>query len=581
MGEPVQGAEGAYAELRHLIIGPEQETIAALRDRVEDRAQRIRDVGDVLPEAAALRGDDAALSRALAPAVEEALIASVRANPNTLADVLFPVMGPAIRKSLAQFIASMLEGMNRTLEQSVSLQGLLWRWEAFRTGKSFAEVVLLHTLEFRTEQIFLIHKNTGLPILHVASDEVRDEVQDADMVSGMLTAIRDFVQDAFKSHKTESLDRLRVGELEVWVEQGPQAVLAAVIRGSAPRDLHTEFQEVLERVHLRFGRLLETFDGDTSAFTTAQPDLESCLRTGYRTQPRRRRMSPALAGVLVVLALVGLWWGVTSLVEARRWNGYIAQLRQEPGLLVVAERSRWGTYHVAGLRDPLARDPLAMIAASGLDASRVESRWETYHAATPAFVLARAREVLQPPAGVDLTFTNGTLRARGGAEAAWVAQARVVSRLIPGVAAFEHDPTLEAVVARLTPTIEGCRIYFSREGVTPLPEQRCNWPEVISALRELAVAAASAGRVVSLAVVGFADITGAPDTNDVLSRARAEGVRDTILSAGIAGLHVQAIGRGARTPAAGQSLADDRHVSFSVTIGGSEPATAPPASTRP
>ena len=47
------------------------------------------------------------------------------------------------------------------------------------------------------------------------------------MVSGMLTAIRDFVQDAFKSQSaTESLDTLRVGELEVWVEQGPHAVLA-------------------------------------------------------------------------------------------------------------------------------------------------------------------------------------------------------------------------------------------------------------------------------------------------------------------------------------------------------------------
>jgi OOP family OmpA-OmpF porin len=580
MAEPAQEANGQFAELRHLIIGPEQETIAALRDRVEDRAQRIRDVGDVLPEAAALRGDDAALSRALAPAVEEALIASVRANPATLADVLFPVMGPAIRKSLAQFIASMLEGMNRTLEQSVSLQGLLWRWEAFRTGKSFAEVVLLHTLVYRTEQIFLIHRTTGLPLLHVAASEVRDAVQDADMVSGMLTAIRDFVQDAFKGDKTESLDRLRVGDLEVWVEQGPQAVLAAVIRGTAPKDLHIEFQEVLERVHVRFGRLLDTFDGDTSPFATAQPDLESCLRTGYRTQPRRRRMSPALATVLIVLALLGAWWAISSFVEARRWSAYVARLREEPGLLVVAERSRWGTHHVAGLRDPLARDPLAMLAGTGLDASRIESRWETYHATVPAFVLARARDVLQPPPGVELNFEDGTLRARGLGDAAWVAQARVVSRLIPGVAAFEHESTLDSYVARLKPIIEGCRLYFPRQESTPLAEQRCDWADVLNALRELAGAAARAGRTVVLSVVGYADMTGAAETNNALSRARAEAVRDSILAAGIAGLDVQAAGHGARTPAPGQSLADDRHVTFAVAITGGDPP-APLTHTRP
>jgi OOP family OmpA-OmpF porin len=580
MDEPVQEADGALSELRHLIIGPEQESIAALRHRVEDRAQRVRDVGDVLPEAAALRADDVSLSRALAPAVEDALIASVRANPNTLADVLFPVMGPAIRKSLAQFIATMLEGMNRTLEQSFSVQGLLWRWEALRTGQSFAQVVLLHTLVYRTEQIFLIHRTTGLPLLHVAAPEARDAVQDADMVSGMLTAIRDFVQDAFKSHtSTQSLDALRVGELEVWVEQGPHAVLAAVIRGTAPKELHTELQEVLEQLHLRFGRLLETFAGDASPFAAAQPELESCLRSGYRREPQKRRLSPALAAILVLLAGLGIWLTVVGVIEARRWNAYVAQLRQEPGLLVVAERSRWRSHVIAGLRDPLARDPIALMAGSGLEPARVESRWEPYHAAEPAFVLARAHQVLDPPAGVQLSFAEGTLSARGSGDAAWINQARVVSRLIPGVVRFEHDPALESVLARVQPVIERCRLYFALGGAEPLSDPRCDWPGVLGALRELAAAAARAGRRVMLSVAGYADATGRPEGNAALSQARANAIRQAILATGIQGLAVQAVGHGARSPAAGQSLADDRHVVLTVTLGDTGAPSS--VSTRP
>ena len=110
MTERSPDEDRAFAELRQLIVGPEQDTLAELRERVEDRQRRVEDVGDVLPEAAARCADDAALSKALAPAVEDALIASVRANPNTLADVLFPVMGPAIRKSLAQFLADDARG---------------------------------------------------------------------------------------------------------------------------------------------------------------------------------------------------------------------------------------------------------------------------------------------------------------------------------------------------------------------------------------------------------------------------------------------------------------------------------------
>ena len=569
MTERSPDEDRAFAELRQLIVGPEQDTLAELRERVEDRQRRVEDVGDVLPEAAARCADDAALSKALAPAVEDALIASVRANPNTLADVLFPVMGPAIRKSLAQFLAAMLEGMNRTLEQSFSIQGLMWRWEAFRTGKSFAEVVLLHTLVYRTEQVFLIHRTTGLPLLHVATPEVRDEAQDADMVSGMLTAIRDFVQDAFRNNTegggTSSLDALRVGELEVWVEQGPLAVLACVIRGSAPKELHTLFQETLEHIHARYARALETFDGDTAPFAPAQPELEQCLKSGYRRE-QSRKLSPALAVILILLGALGTWWAVSSFLEARRWHSYVTMLREEPGLLVVAERTGWWTHSVAGLKDPLARDPQDLLAAAGLDGARVDSRWESFQAAEPAFVLRRAKTVLQPPPTVELSFADGVLRARGTVTAEWVSQARMVSKLIPGVSAFEHDSPLDLIVAAKRKTIEDCRLYFESDAITPAANQKCEWADLVSEVRELAAVVAQAGQRVTIAIVGYADVSGGAEPNMMLSRARAENVRAAMVAEAIAGVDVVAVGRGARRSDEAQRLADDRYVTFRVVV---------------
>jgi OmpA family protein len=584
MTERSPNEDRAFAELRQLIVGPEQDTLAALRERVEDRQRRIEDVGEVLPEAAARCAEDAALAKALAPAVEDALITSVRANPNTLADVLFPVMGPAIRKSLAQFLATMLEGMNRTLEQSFSLQGLMWRWEAFRTGKSFAEVVLLHTLVYRTEQAFLIHRTTGLPLLHVAAPEVRDQAQDADMVSGMLTAIRDFVQDAFRDHASkdsvggESLDALRVGELEVWVEQGPLAVLAGVIRGAAPKELHTVFQETLEHIHARYGKALAAFEGDTAPFAAAQPDLEHCLKSGYRREARRR-LSPALAVVLLLVGTLVAWGAVSTFTEARRWQAYVTRLRAEPGLLIVTERTGWRTHSVSGLRDPMARNPFELMAENGIDPARVDSRWEAFQAAEPAFVLRRARDVLQPPSTLELTFGSGVLRARGAAEPAWVTQARMVSKLIPGVSSFEYESPFEVLVARPRVSIENCRLYFPHDGTTPLEDQRCGWERLLADVRELAGLAAAAGRRVRLSVVGYADITGSDQPNLLLSRARAESVRASIVAAAVPGVEVVAVGRGARRSVESRTLADDRYVTFRVEF--DEPAAPQAAASEP
>ena len=73
------------------------------------------------------------------------------------------------------------------------------------------------------EQVFLIHKETGLLLCQVSAPNAA--MQDADMVSGMLTAIQDFVGDSFTTQKGEELETLQVGELSVWIEQGPQAIL--------------------------------------------------------------------------------------------------------------------------------------------------------------------------------------------------------------------------------------------------------------------------------------------------------------------------------------------------------------------
>ena len=99
--DPPREDSQAFEDLRRLILAPEQKDIAAIHDRLEDRDRRAQDVSSVVAEAIQMsreNGDDRALADALAPTIEETLRDSVRKNPHVLADALFPVMGPAIRK---------------------------------------------------------------------------------------------------------------------------------------------------------------------------------------------------------------------------------------------------------------------------------------------------------------------------------------------------------------------------------------------------------------------------------------------------------------------------------------------------
>src|SRR5206468_149842 len=137
-------------ELRQLLIRPEQEELRELHDRLDDKEQRAHEIASVLPEAVTLSADRSEeLTRALQPAVEGSVRESIEKRPRVFIDALHPIIGSVVRRSIAETLRTLLQSLNQSLEQSFSWQGLKWRFEAFRTGSSFAEVVMLRSLVYR------------------------------------------------------------------------------------------------------------------------------------------------------------------------------------------------------------------------------------------------------------------------------------------------------------------------------------------------------------------------------------------------------------------------------------------------
>ena len=270
-------------ELRRLLLGQEQTQIVQLKERLDNPSLLVKDVERVLPEAIKLRTSrDKDIAKALEPNIEEGLRASIKKDPKALADTLYPIMGPSIRKAISSAILGMIQSINHIVEHTFSVQGLKWRLEALTTKKPFAEVVLLNTLIYQVEQVFLIHRNTGLVLQHVVAKEVTTHAPD--LISSMLTAIQDFVQDSFGVEKGESLDTLRMeGDRSVWIEQGPQAILAAVIRGTPPLDVRSVFREVLDEIHIQQSDAL-TRVGKTPRERGPPEDHGQCKEPSQRQQ---------------------------------------------------------------------------------------------------------------------------------------------------------------------------------------------------------------------------------------------------------------------------------------------------------
>ena len=456
----------ALAALKALLLGPEQASIQRLDEEFHDHRVQAERVSDNLTEALdrTYRETPTELTDALDRPVAECLKGSVQRDPGFFADVLYPVMGPAIRRSITQAMKDLVQQINQTLEHSLTLKGLRWRLEAARSGVPFAEVVLRNTLRYRVDEVFLIQSGSGLLIQHLTRADA--QAHDPDAVSGMLTAIRDFASDTFDAAASETrLETIDAGEHTLWLVHGPLAYLACAIRGIAPVGLRDELAQVIETIHRRHDDLLRRVGDDPEQADRLRPLLEPCLKS-ERVEPGGRRFPwPFAILALLVLAALGWWakglWETQSSAAAdhARLVAAVEQLNASPGTLVTDWQIEQGRLLLTGLHDPLTTTPEQLLSEAGLAQTAYETAFQPFESQVPAAVLARAHQRLAPPAEVTLSLNDdGALAAAGVADAQWIDRAALLATTVPGIRAYdasalEHrdDRLRRDLSARLAP----------------------------------------------------------------------------------------------------------------------------------
>ncbi len=541
--------------LRNLVFQRELALLDQLSSRLDDPGLHARDVSEIVAEALLLRArKDDKLARVLEPLVEKIFKHSLRKNRMEFANAFFPLMGPAIRRSIAETFRSMLESLNKSVEMSLSWKGLRWRIEGWRTGKPFSEIVLLHTLVYRVEQIFLIHGTTGLVLAHVVNDGIVS--QDADMVSAMLTAIQDFVRDCFTDGRESALEQLQFEEFTILVETSPLAYLACVVRGTPPMGFRQKLRSSLELILVDSTETLADYNGDDAPFAPARRLLEDCLESRFVEERKALPLWLKALPVLFILAAVGgvgFWvhshrladqetlkarqaeeQRALALKQSRR--AIIDRLNNEPGILVIhvvdKDQLPW---EILCLRDVLARRVSVVIAEANGNPDDFKVTEVPHESFEPEIVALRVAQ-LHPPAGVLMDYTSdGTLTLAGTAPMQWILHAKRVALAIPGVKALKadrlSDPRLRTLLG-MVHDVEASVVEFPLGKDLPVPADLPKLEKTVDTLTRLESLASEMGISVRLAVYGYADASGNDKRNFELSQARARTLASMLYARG-------------------------------------------------
>ena len=352
-----------FDRLKDLLLADERaERQAQVQAFAEKLAASFADLPQELPDLLRRAQHDERLARALEKPLAQGFERIARTQKTLLISVLFPLIGPIIRRSIAETLSQLMKDMNRAVEHSISPTGLRWRWEAFRTGVPFTQIVLKHTLRYRVEHLLLVNNDGGLLLAHVANDDA--ELADSDAVAGMLSALQDFARDAVLARPDEALKSVEVGGMTLKILRGPLMHLAVAVRGELSEPAQNSLSVLVETLHN------EGDGADLEAHKAEFRDLiaDWMLKNGQEsseaiddaraTKQAKPVLLKAVAGILTALLL---YWGALAAWHSYQAHRFDSALSGIPGILARVHFAA-GKYQISGSRDPFA-DPVQQTAA--------------------------------------------------------------------------------------------------------------------------------------------------------------------------------------------------------------------------
>lgn len=315
-----KNADAELQRLRDLLLGADSDLarirseLEHLRSQFADKEAMIASLNPVLTDLLerTISDNKEDMAEALAPVMGEAIKRQVVETREEVVDALYPIIGKTIRKSVAEAMSDQFSSVNKKIENTIRRSFLPTWLQAQLLGMKRADLLIKGSLPFRIEQIFVIHSETGLLIAHVSADDHENgNGVDQELISGMLTAIRDFVAHAFQSHDHD-LQEIHYGQSKILLDLGRYAYLAVVISGYEPDNFYKDVGRLNQKIYNRYYRALRQFNGDLSDFVNISSPLRGFMETynGVAEAAEEKKSKPYLLylfffTVFLVMMIVG------------------------------------------------------------------------------------------------------------------------------------------------------------------------------------------------------------------------------------------------------------------------------------
>ena len=142
-------------------------------------------------------------------------------------DALYPIIGKLIQKYIQTEFAKISEKVDKQVNNTLSPQYWINLVKSKMSGTKNSDLLISEMNKATLEEVYLIQKDSGI----LQGSYSKNNTLDQDMIAGMLTAIKSFVEDAF-SQKTEELSTIEYDSYKILIYNYHTFYIAIVLSGN-------------------------------------------------------------------------------------------------------------------------------------------------------------------------------------------------------------------------------------------------------------------------------------------------------------------------------------------------------------
>ncbi|UAM99754.1 cell envelope biogenesis protein OmpA [Polaribacter litorisediminis] len=226
--------ENRFELLKELLLKEDRERFNDLRDELLESDKFKRKVSPVVDEKIEDLKENFPVY--FGGTITETIKTQIRDSQDEVVEALYPIIGKLIKKFIIAEVSKLSDSINQTINDKFSIKHIIKR--LFKGKRTDAEDVLQEVFEPIIEEVFVIEKDSGL----LAGNYSRGNIADKDMVSGMLTAIKSFAEDAF-SKEGQNLEDIKFENFQLSIQNFKTIYIATAASGAINRDFKEGLQD--------------------------------------------------------------------------------------------------------------------------------------------------------------------------------------------------------------------------------------------------------------------------------------------------------------------------------------------------